>query len=1080
MKYSSSHEVYETIRKCYSVYAQPRLVAEWDYNRFFVSNVDNDPRESKYGQDVEHFPIESIVEQWRPGKGIIKARVGEGRISWDYFDDPRSPYRSHGDGARYYISSVKDIYKYWSSSEPCNAFGNWPTHADGTQLTVRPFVEYSEHVMCNKIVIGLENTWSSPVNYTIWVKKSGTWSQIASQSNATINAEGRILLWYNSDGWSSTLTDARYIGDEPYGSTPSYGPYDSIEGVQLRVSQMSRPDSYCNVIQISARLERNLTPFLVSADDSFELSDSSQTHPIGKISSNTATVTLSNACLMFNNNNPDTQFQNLLDANVRFNLDYAFDTSQYGQSTTYVQQFEMYSDVWGSQGEENVVVQLRDASKYFQETKPRKGLYEKYTVAEIVWALCDQLGFDKYNIDKRDDDKATSIDIFWTDGESTAWEVFSELCEATQTAIYFDAYGVLQVKTRRAAFNEARSPDWTLYGNDPTSSMLPDILSISKNVQYEANHVTIGYQKTQWSNWQKGLPPMEIVWEPEDSEVLRATPLARTLLKADTFIWIDPKEARHWPYKGIVNIQGELIEYDGKQYRWYTGPNAKELKVINSREEWRNLDPQTPANLRNRNGWTGGLRIVKRGLWNSENKRHPVEAEGYGVRSYIGGNRKNNAKGFRHFKKESVIRLKTGKNFKRNDMLLATRGEDDDAGYYYYGTRMKIDKGPFTNGSAGIVFHSRGVNEAGYFIDVMPTRFTNKRRQTRHEVRLFGRETDGTIRTYGKGDAAQITQDLWIDIDVAFQRDVGPNNDHVISVDLNGVNIFNETISGADRIDWGGKFGVYGRGHVEASFEYLYAINRDEPARTDQSNFFNRIDGGYSSGQWDREWVFNLKPKRKDRITKKDNDKDKERFAGRFMDDFGPIVHEVREYNVKFDPAPVLHSRLYFTNDYEAVCPEYSSDAFSANFIIGNSSRKNAVLNGSDTLRYAGSQNEVNQRMLIFGRAVVVRDSQNVVAKNESAINKRGRIESEIQSRWIQDKTEAERLAAWIRDHWATSVDEITVTTFGNPLIEIGDVVDVDCREHNMTPSNHKYFVISSNTNFSDGMETTLRLRRVQ
>jgi hypothetical protein len=107
MKAISSTPVYQAISQAYNLYAQPQLIAEWNYNRYVDTTVDNNPTEAAEGQDSNLFPIDSIAANNRPPRGIVKARIGRSNISKNYASAP--------DAARYYVCSDDDIYKYWSS-----------------------------------------------------------------------------------------------------------------------------------------------------------------------------------------------------------------------------------------------------------------------------------------------------------------------------------------------------------------------------------------------------------------------------------------------------------------------------------------------------------------------------------------------------------------------------------------------------------------------------------------------------------------------------------------------------------------------------------------------------------------------------------------------------------------------------------------------------------------------------------------------------------------------------------------------------------------------------------------------------
>jgi hypothetical protein len=72
----------------------------------------------------------------------------------------------------------------------------------------------------------------------------------------------------------------------------------------------------------------------------------------------------------------------------------------------------------------------------------------------------------------------------------------------------------------------------------------------------------------------------------------------------------------------------------------------------------------------------------------------------------------------------------------------------------------------------------------------------------------------------------------------------------------------------------------------------------------------------------------------------------------------------------------------------------------------------------------------------------------------------------------------AEDLAEWMTHHWSEGVDEVETEIYGNPLIEIGDIVDVNHPMENVAPATHQYFVVGTKTSFDTGPTTTLILRR--
>lgn len=1062
------------LREDDAVKALPKLLADWNMNRYVEVVADNTPSEDSEGYDIELFPIESIIEPIRPKKGICKARIGESTIGDDYETTVRR--------ARYYLADPGDVYKYWTS----------PYQSSGAAAiaSCKPQIVYGETVAVNKIVITLENTWASPNSFVVETTIDGAvWNTGITSANIASGweASGQIVLYWTGAVWTRTkptvLTAMTNIkGIRLNVSTLKGGYKENGEQTTYRIKNEATggftegttngQNAFFSLIELSARKEVDLTQYLVSTDDTFDMSDVSLLYPIGTLTSNVGNVSLWNEGSLFSRDNAASPYKKFLEPNVELNLEYVYDIDGIKYP---VQQFKMYTDTWNGQKDEVVTIQLADYSKFFQEVSPRAAVWEGLTVPEIISRLCDSIGFVDYKVDRLDD-RVThfKIPVFWTDGSQTMWEVLDELAKASQTAIYFDGFGILQVKTREFAFNDTAAANWTLLGQ-ANGINLANIVSVDQQMIYEANHVKVNYKATKWSDYNNGQPAMQSVWQPESTQTLRAAPLRRTLAASDTFIWIPSDAVIYWPPTGLVNIQGELIRFDGKQYVYYTGASGltRNVAVVNSSDEHKKFADKTPPSYSHKNHFTGGLRISERGVWNSENKRHSVEAEGYSVRHIVGGVHRTGVAGFTHIKKDSKIQLASTSRFQDyRDMLFVTRGQTADTGFFYYGTRMNfVKEAGRVDQIAGLFIHDNTAQEDGYYFEFKPSDLiTAKVRTNRHELLVYSRK-NGVHKRLGpvQGTAIAIAENVEYDLDIYITAD------HTITVSVNGRNILTTQVPTEWRNTKNGRFGFFTKGKTKAQFEYLYAVARDENQPEDDSSFLDRVRGEFRSGQWDREWVFRWRTEK--RRTKRGWTKERLRWNRMFFDEFGPFVHEVREYDVKFDPAPVLHSRLYLTNDWAAANLEFKADPFGAKFIVANASRDNAVIHGDDNLTYASLERTVNQALLVLGRCLVISDAEEVIAKSEAQIKKRGQIESELSSPWIQSKAMAEALSLWIRRNFGYGNEGLSVTIFGNTLIEVGDVVDINFPVKNFNGT--KYFVTGASSSFSSGIETTLSLRRV-
>lgn len=1042
--------------------------AEWPQNRFYKTVVDNVPSEDTNGYDVELFPIESIALPNRPKKaGIAKAIVGQATVAASRYDTVPS--------VRYYSTDVDDFYKYWQSPNSSAA----TTPFDITNCA--PQVAYYQEdgttkrtVKANKITVLIENTYAQPDAFTIGVKlTTGASSFTTVATNPTIQSTGRIELWYNGTSWTTT---------------PDYTHVIDLHAVNITVTSMNK-SGYFNLIELGACLELDLTADVVNWSDTFSMGEDDFITPVGTISSNTANVTLMDDAGTYDNDNPASNLYGILDKGVVFRC-----FMKYGSDL--VQEFEMYTDTW-SEEEDTTTANLIDASTFFMSTVPPPMLYRNIPVQEAVWRICDVVGFNNYNVTALAGSPHSVIDIFWTDGQQSAWEIFQSLSRATQTVIYFDSYGVLQVKTRDAAFNQTTSPVYafkrdSVPGGDPSN-----VVSLTDGNEYQANKVTVNWKPTDFSEQRDNIIPFEVVWEPDGAVVLRSTPLAKNLLVGDTTITLPTQHGKTWPWAGMCQIEGEWIEFDAKRYVYYDAGGTRQTAWVTDYDHQKRLDAATPTAKAHLNTYTGILRVKTRGLWNTEEKNHYIDMNGWSKgrqRNY--GTTNSPCSGIKLNQRESTVSITAPKNSKMNDYTYLYRGNTINQGYWYLGTRLKIDKSAHKDKCGGLFFNADGTGlGAGYYLEVMATANMNgKMRHTRNEVIFYSMKADGTKKVYGGqkvilkdksktdqnsakikrdvGSELAVPMDTFIDFDIIFS--IQANSDHTAQIWANGSLLFTATIPNGSgwqhsRVE---RFGLYARGHSALTFDYIYGINNLGVDPIDGESYYDRITGAYRGNQILKDWTYETrKVKRK---TRKKNTKVLQKYNQRYYDEFGPMVHEIREFKIKFSSdLPVLQSKLYFSNTTQVVCTEYTGDVSTAHFIMANIDRRDAVVNGDDDVTAQGN-GTINHKLFVYGRPVIQKDAQQVIKTDDTAIRKRGVIEAEYDSDWIQNEDEADRFSTWLTTNWTTSDAKVEIEVFGNPLIELTDVVTLSYK--NMT--NVKFYVIGISNSFDNGLTTTLTLRR--
>jgi len=632
--------VYKALRESHEVYARPRVVAEFNHNlasKPTATNIQAVANDSDIEPDL--FPIESIVEGVRPTRGIVKALLGAVNSVPEYEAAPNA--------VRYYPVDPDDKYKYWISPVPTSS-NNFPAwNSNGYTTEVNPTVTYSQKVKTNKIVIGLENSVASPTAYDVYVQAvaGGTWTKVA--TNPTINAQGQIILYYNGSAWAGTK---------------NLDYHTELTGVQLRVKSMSKATIYFSLIEMALKLEKDLTPYVTEISDTFDIGELDVARPIGRISSNVGSVNLFNEKtddgegFLFNIRNPNSVFYNLLDENVKFTVDYLYDTRNVGgPSEVAIRQLTMWTEgIWTAAGEESISVSLRDSSKFLQEAECPPLFYENLPVSGIVYRLLDLVGNNNYRIgvngkyyngtawvDIVKDSVEDILPAYWISDKTTVWDALSELAEATQTAIYIDEYDRVNVlPTDQAFLNLSSGYMWDLRGTR-SGVNLPDIAELSVEQQDPFNQVTVSYQPTKFDDLTPGVRANVIAWQPDGEAVnVRASDLQESITSNSTYIRLTPAVAATWPYAGKMRIDAEVIEYDAREYVWHTNASGSGNYVwITSQEEYEKYRDKTPPLYQYRNRWDGAFRIKQRGAENTKKTDHKVADMSGWTQKNVKGNR---------------------------------------------------------------------------------------------------------------------------------------------------------------------------------------------------------------------------------------------------------------------------------------------------------------------------------------------------------------------------------------------------------------------------------------------------------
>jgi len=310
-------------------------------------------------------------------------------------------------------------------------------------------------------------SYSNASSYKIEMSPS---TDIGSIKTSNVNSATESYLGFGNCGTTYSLKLTVYSGDNQQGtsatqtisytvnctSTPTEIPSASLNVI----SDLQR----MHVVEISPRLEIDLTDFVESLSISKSLDASNQLLPISSLNTNDAQITLSGIPAMIGStivpifssqsNQSSTILANMLRKNIKFYVNfhlkgYASPNSQVS-SDTYIPGGVFYSDSWVENDIQNITVQCFDISRYLQSTPVTDYVVNLKSPFEIITNILDMSGFTDYDYDSLyrifgiSNSPADLYYYYCNSKDSTIMECLNELFIAYQIGAYIDEYGVMK------------------------------------------------------------------------------------------------------------------------------------------------------------------------------------------------------------------------------------------------------------------------------------------------------------------------------------------------------------------------------------------------------------------------------------------------------------------------------------------------------------------------------------------------------------------------------------------------------------------------------------------------------------
>jgi hypothetical protein len=362
--------------------------------------------------------------------------------------------------------------------------------------------------------------------------------------------------------------------------------------------------------------------------------------------------------------------------------------------------------------------------------------------------------------------------------------------------------------------------------------------------------------------------------------------------------------------------------------------------------------------------------------------------------------------------------------------------------------------------SGGIGFFLDSVGKNGYFVEIQ-TDASNKDLKDK-SLKIYkvvnGKKiplTDSQDTQSGRLLGGVITSTLYkLDIDVIIETgatviNVYANNFLVTAVDAeisNQTNPQKKVIAPTSRIALFSSLN-------SVNFDYVYANPVSATQVTDAAS-----RGNYNGQYADATLKFMFGEKIAEDFNSPTN-----KLA--YLEEFGPTVRELRYVKANFSqPAAIPLYASTGVNKFATVLGSKFSNHGAEIFVINNSGSFIPLATGNE------------QKFFVVGNYVDISSQHEYT---ETSTNEYTVLEpATFQSTWIQSEADAKSLFTWIKNQWSKQQQSINMEIFGNPAIEVGDIISITYAKNNLDGT-QKFLVTNVNLSFDEGVSTSITARSI-
>ena len=1053
------------------------------------------------------FPVDSIVKPVRPELAGIKYYIHGDIISNEWANPKNVEYPID---YRLYVPGANTYYKYFIT--PVGTASNLS-------------IAYPKDIFVNKITVKFEISHSLPPTWTIKgtpangsqvTLVSGTSSDIVPfETNGSKNYDaGTVSIYYTGSGWSKNESDLNTSA------------YVSMENVGLSVTVSS--GEYVGIIEVAPKYVIDVSDSVLSFDVFKESSSSSNDAlPVGYISANSLSLELNKY------DNVALKVESYIKSTTEFEADkiYFFKKAEvkpyfkvyhsngaYGTTDKYdkIDQGKFFMDSWSISEYGDVKIEALDGAKILQEIICPNMFCESYSSTAIIRRLLDNIGFTNYNInihpDKALETSVISPSYWWTDDSTTVWQSLQEICRDTQMTAVFDENNVLQFYTRDYMYRD-RDVDWKITydplteGTSPNQiTILPNIISLSRNDLPSKNKVTVRWQSALTSNYIQGS---SVLWKSPISylgalsleERIDASQAAGTdswmnLLPILTDDYQDVQSL--YSYSGYLLINSEIIEYDGIEFEYEPIDSTTMIPVLIQNETdvfkyralakpgWANANDPTTAYFRT----TGRYRIKTRGAFGTTVATHETDSKTIisewttkniawdgtatsansanssiksGITGALSGTAATSSQDLSVKAGRSLFCI-TNNTKSKTDYSIAYKTFSEipsasaSVNYYSFGATMFMENTiDNPNAGGGLAFFVGSSAESCYMLKI-DTSAKSAASNSKSEVSIV-KVYNGNIIPINDSQTKEV-KFSGVYSGASYRVDIkvkSTSAENIIIAYINGYKIVatdtkNEAADPANLlVPFSKSIGmVANEGTIK--FDYIYGMSLTEK-QYNETALFNLYSGRFSTNSIN--FLFGEKVL---------NYTSPETPVNGKVQEFGNTAREIRKIDIKYDTRPAYPLwPSTGANTFAKVIGSRTTPFGAEAYVLNNSGTFIPLDDSNNVSFYVGGKTVTKSGVLEY-----VDDSSNEFTSEEPVI---------FDSQWLQNNADVVNLGTWIKNQWAKRQMVLDLEVFGNPIISVGDVLSVKYEYNNLDGQSQKFLVTNVSHTYSEGLSTTLSCR---